>query len=196
MPLTEELLAGFAALPSFGKRARDRARARFGRTVRIVHRGAAGRALPALGRGDATFAAPERADLQRGDTWIEPVEPTPTGRQAFVERLVALRTELADLDEVAFAPVPTSPAGPCALWAVAAARLALPESVRIAARFDVLGTHVAQIALSFGADTLEGPITAERSLPLAGVFRPTETSRPALEALVRSAGAEPMERTP
>ncbi len=193
MLTADEILASFDVLPAFGRRARELR----GRTVRIVARGALGPELPALGRDEATVPAPAAPpSLEPGDTWIAPVVPTPEGRRRFAEDLARLAAAFDGIEDAAFAPVPASTSGACALWAVAAARLVLPGPVRIAARFDALGTHVAQIALSFGADTLEGPVTAERALPLAGVFRPTETSRPALEALVRSAGASPLEADP
>jgi len=42
-----------------------------------------------------------------------------------------------------------------------------------------------------GADTLSGPIDDARVLPLAGVPRPTESTRDGLIALVRHAGLSP-----
>ncbi len=189
--LTDEaLVAGFEHLPAFGRRGRDRARALWGASVRIVHRPAVSPEA-AVCREDAVFPAPAAPDLRPGDTWILPLSADPARRADFVAALRRAAVHLRGRRDVAVAPVPEATCGPLVLWAVTAARLLLPNPVRVAARFDVLGNHVAQTAIAFGADTLEGPVTAERSLPLAGVFRPTETSRPALEALVRFAGATP-----
>ena len=61
------------------------------------------------------------------------------------------------------------------------------------ARHDQLGPHLAQVALGFGADTLSGPVSESRSLPLAGTTRPTESSHEGLCTLVRQAGLEPVD---
>ena len=77
------------------------------------------------------------------------------------------------------------------LWLIASARLVLPAAIRVLARHDLLGIRLAQLALDFGADTLCGPVTQARSLPLAGVTRPNETSLDALCELVRQVGLTP-----
>jgi hypothetical protein len=89
------------------------------------------------------------------------------------------------------APYSPRPGGLLRLHLIAAARLALPLSIRVEARHDLLGVRLAQVALDFGADTLAGPIDAGRHLPLAGVPRPSETSRDALAMLIRQAGLDP-----
>lgn len=90
------------------------------------------------------------------------------------------------------APWCPTPGGLFRLHLIAAARLALPPTVRVEVRHDLIGVRLAQVALGFGADTLAGPQDAGRHLPLAGVPRPNETSEAALCELVRQAGLEPI----
>lgn len=108
------------------------------------------------------------------------------------------RTYVQWLSRVAAAGVhgdlaPTGPdaAGLHKLWCIAAARLRLPACVRVQVRHDLVGIRLTQIALGMGADVLAGPIEADRTLPLAGVTRPTETTRAGLRTLVRQAGLRP-----
>jgi 2-iminoacetate synthase ThiH len=116
----------------------------------------------------------------------------------FAEYLIALRAELGGRPEVEFAIAPFSlePGGTHRLWAIGAARLALPPRVRVQARHDLIGIRIAQIALAFGADIIAGPVREDRSLPVAGVTRPTESSPAGLDALIRQAGFEPVHQTP
>ena len=58
----------------------------------------------------------------------------------------------------------------------------------MAARHDLVGIRLAQLAVGFGADTLAGPIEPDRVLPLAGVTRPDENTLAGLTALVESLG--------
>lgn len=90
------------------------------------------------------------------------------------------------------APWCPTPGGLFRLHLIAAARLALPPTVRVEVRHDLIGVRLAQVALGFGADTLAGPQDAGRHLPLAGVPRPNETSEAALCELVRQAGLDPI----
>ena len=116
---------------------------------------------------------------------------TPTTRPycAYLERLSD-----AALPEAIFAPWCRESRGIHRLWCVAAARVALPDQIRVAARHDLLGIRVAQVALGFGADALAGPIEPDRTLPLAGVTRPTENTRAGLRALIEQAGLRPTTR--
>jgi hypothetical protein len=128
-----------------------------------------------------------------------PVEPTD---EASAQRYVAWLLALAErerrdpvagnphLGPCAVAPFSVHAAGTHRLWAISAARLALPASIRVEARHDLIGIRLAQVALGFGADTLSGPVTADRHLPVAGVTRPDETSITGLRNLIEQAGLE------
>ena len=115
------------------------------------------------------------------------VPASAAGRRRFAEYVLSLGTA----PPCSIAPVSGEPAGLHSLWCVAAARLALPAQVRVEARHDFLGTHLAQLALGFGADVLSGPIADSRHLPLAGTTRPTERSREGLFTLVEQVGLHP-----
>lgn len=107
------------------------------------------------------------------------------------EEYVRLLFSLAGEPDIAVAPYTTQPEGTRRLWAIAAARLVLAPTARVEAHHHRLGIRLAQVALGFGADTLAGPVEADRSLPLAGVTRPNETSRAGLCQLVSQVGLRP-----
>lgn len=150
-----------------------------------------GDAAPPVGQGAAGGVLgdpgwPDPAILRPGDRLVLQVDR---------ERLAAYFDYLVRLAAVApadlsFAPVCARPGGLLRLHLIAAARIALPGHVRVEARHDLLGIRLAQVALGFGADTLAGPITAARRLPLAGVPRPDEATPAGLGALVERAGLE------
>jgi hypothetical protein len=155
---------------------------------------------PAILRRDQLLpcvAWPEPDAWQPGDRVMIPVEPNDE-REA--ERYVAWLIDLAAhetleplgesplLGPCSVAPFCADPAGTHRLWMIAAARLALPPSIRVEARHDLIGIRLAQVALGFGADTLGGPIEADRHLPVAGVTRPNEASVAGLRNLIEQAG--------
>jgi len=91
---------------------------------------------------------------------------------------VARRRELADEARI---HVPTAPAttddvvvvganaparGTALLRHIASLRLGGPIGLRIVVDFGALGLEVAQVALSFGASDLAGPIASRRGLPM------------------------------
>jgi hypothetical protein len=133
------------------------------------------------------------ASLLRRDDLVT-VQVPASSAPKFCEYLSSLARALADVDPsrcptpFVFAPWCAEPQGIHRLWTVAAARIALPPSVHVGARHDLLGIRVAQVALGFGASALVGPIEPDRSLPLAGVTRPTENTRAGLRALVEQVG--------
>lgn len=130
---------------------------------------------------------PEADALQPGDVVSVHVDAGDADDYcAYLERLSD-----AALPEAIFAPWCRDARGIHRLWCVAAARVALPDHIRVAARHDLLGIRVAQVALGFGADALAGPIEPDRTLPLAGVTRPTENTRAGLRALIEQAGLRP-----
>jgi hypothetical protein len=131
---------------------------------------------------------PDPAALRPGDRLIVQVDRARLG--AYFDYLGRLAAGApADLS---FAPVCARPGGLFRLHLIAAARVALPGRVRVEARHDLLGIRLAQVALGFGADTLAGPLAAQRRLPLAGVPRPDEATTAGLAALVERAGLEPV----
>jgi hypothetical protein len=155
---------------------------------------------PALLRRDElvlldTWPAP--AAWQAGDRVMLPIPPNDEAvARRYVEWLLALAArETVEpvepnplLGPCSLAPYSADAAGSHRLWAIAVARLALPATIRVEARHDLVGIRLAQVALGFGADTLAGPITAERHLPVAGVTRPDETSITGLRKLIEQAG--------
>jgi hypothetical protein len=130
-----------------------------------------------------------------GDHVAIAVEP---GDDAACERYATwlLRLAASELPPSSLAPWSRQPGGTARLWAIAIARLVLPSHVRVEARHDLVGIRLAQIALAFGADTLSGPIVADRKLPVAGVTRPTEATLAGLRNLIEQAGFEPVIEDP
>ncbi len=175
-------------------RARVRRDTWFGRHIRIAAVEArAGDDLPEAalvrdGRLEQLDAWPT-ASLRPGDELLVHVDATDEARAAWARGLVELVAR--EPAEVSIAPFSRTTAGLHRLWCIAAARVLLPARVRVVARHDLLGIRLAQVALGFGADTLAGPISPDRSLPLCGVTRPDETSFAGLATLVRHAGLLP-----
>lgn len=80
------------------------------------------------------------------------------------------------------------------LKTVATARLVLDNFPHIKAYWIMLGLKLAQTALHFGADDLEGTIVQEKITHEAGATTAAGLSRQDLEDLIRSAGFVPTER--
>jgi aminodeoxyfutalosine synthase len=57
-----------------------------------------------------------------------------------------------------------------------------------------IGTKLAQIALSFGADDLVGTVVDETITHAAGARTSSGLTRPEFERIIREAGREPFER--
>jgi hypothetical protein len=158
------------------------------------------REVPAPAPRPEVAALYRDGDWSRCDTWPAPstwkagdrivCNVAPERANAWVEYLQSAGEVPAGCS---LAPYSTEPAGTHKLWLVASARLALPPSVRVEARHDLLGIRVAQVALGFGADTLSGPIEPDRKLPLAGTTRPNENTRAGLFALVEQTGLSAVE---
>ncbi|NDY43196.1 aminofutalosine synthase MqnE [Dissulfurirhabdus thermomarina] len=77
---------------------------------------------------------------------------------------------------------------------IAVARLVLDNIPHIKAYWVMLGPKVAQIALSFGADDLDGTVLEERITHMAGAETEQAMARTEMERLIRAAGREPVER--
>lgn len=181
--------------PRCGQLADERRAALFGRSagIRVVPERPQPRADIVVERGDVQLeldALPEATHWQAGDCVLVAIEP---GDEAGCERYVAWLARLAALPrDCSLAPWSRAPGGTARLWAIAVSRLLAPDHVRVAARHDLIGIRLAQIALAFGADTLAGPVAADRKLPVAGVTRPTEATLGGLRNLITQAGLEPL----
>ncbi|MBL4683628.1 MAG: hypothetical protein JKY37_03485 [Nannocystaceae bacterium] len=165
--------------------------ARSGDTIAIRSAPAHAIPEPALiirnGRQHPQTEWPTSASCQRGDRIVVSVAASVQAR----ERYVAWLSSLALPEGCTLAPCSADDGALHRLWCVAATRLVLPTSVSVEARHDLLGIRLGQLALAMGADTLSGPFAVDRVLPLAGVPRPTESTRDGLAALVRWAGCKP-----
>jgi len=123
-----------------------------------------------------------------------------------VEHLLALR-ELQDETHgfVAFIPLAfhpentglahlPKPSGFLDLKTVAVSRLLLDNFDHIKAYWIMLTPRIAQIALRFGADDMDGTVVEEKIYHDAGATTAQFTSRAELERLIRQAGRVPVER--
>jgi hypothetical protein len=170
--------------------------------IRSAAFGTGARVLEAPAHG-----APERASILRGDVQLA-LDAWPVATEWRPGDRVLVRVELADaspwaewlatlaastLPRASLAPFSRALGGTQRLWAIAAARIALPTHVHVEARYDLLGIRLAQVALGFGADVLAGPIEPERALPLAGLPRPDERTRSGLRALIEQVGLTAVE---
>jgi aminodeoxyfutalosine synthase len=77
---------------------------------------------------------------------------------------------------------------------IAVSRLVLDNFPHIKAYWQMLGAKIAQIALRFGADDIDGTVVEEKIYHDAGATTPQGLRRSELERLIREAGREPMER--
>jgi aminodeoxyfutalosine synthase len=86
------------------------------------------------------------------------------------------------------------PGGVDDLKTIAVARLYLDNFKHIKAYWVMLGEKIAQVALTFGADDLDGTVVDEKIGHEAGADSPRGMSREGIERLILEAGREPMER--
>ena len=86
------------------------------------------------------------------------------------------------------------PTGVESLKTIAVSRLLLDNFPHIKAYWVMLGLKLAQAALHFGADDLEGTIVAEKIVHQAGAETAVGLTRADLEELILSAGLRPVER--
>ncbi len=80
------------------------------------------------------------------------------------------------------------------LKCIAASRLLLDNFDHIKAYWIMLTPPVAQIALRFGADDIDGTVIEEKIYHDAGATTPQHMTRAQLERLIRAAGRSPLER--
>jgi aminodeoxyfutalosine synthase len=118
-------------------------------------------------------------------------------------RLRDLQEETGGFD--AFIPLPFHPrntqmphfrgtGGIDDLRTIAISRLILDNFDHIKAFWIMLGTKLAQVSLSFGADDLDGTVVEEKITHFAGAQTPEALSREELVSLIKEAGREPVER--
>jgi len=86
------------------------------------------------------------------------------------------------------------PTGYDGLRTYAAARLFLDNFDHLKAYWVMLGERLAQTALSFGVDDLDGTVLEERIYHMAGAKTPQALAEPQLHRLIRAAGRVPAER--
>jgi aminodeoxyfutalosine synthase len=86
------------------------------------------------------------------------------------------------------------PSGVMDLKTMAISRLMLDNFPHIKAYWVMLGIKTAQVALSFGADDLDGTVVHEKIYHEAGAETPQEMSVGEIERLIREAGRVPIER--
>jgi aminodeoxyfutalosine synthase len=77
---------------------------------------------------------------------------------------------------------------------IAVARLVLDNFPHIKAYWQMMSPKIAQIALRFGADDIDGTVIEEKIYHDAGATTPQGMRRSELERLIREAGREPRER--
>lgn len=78
----------------------------------------------------------------------------------------------------------------------AVARLYLDNIPHLKAYWVMLGVSLAQIALSYGVDDIDGTVMEETIYRMTGVGAPQALSAAELEGLILEAGREPVERDP
>jgi len=88
----------------------------------------------------------------------------------------------------------TKPSGLVDLKVMAIARLMLDNFPHIKAYWQMLGVKTAQVALSFGADDIDGTVVHETIYHAAGSDSPQELSVADLRRLIEEAGRTPVER--
>jgi aminodeoxyfutalosine synthase len=86
------------------------------------------------------------------------------------------------------------PTGIDDLKMVAVSRLMLDNFDHIKAYWVMLTPRIAQVALRFGADDLDGTVVEEKIYHDAGATTPEHLTRVELERLIRAAGRVPVER--
>ena len=80
------------------------------------------------------------------------------------------------------------------LRTMAAARLLLDNFDHLKAFWVMLTPDLAQVALRFGADDIDGTVVREEITHAAGARTPQRLTPETLKHLVRAAGCEPVER--
>ena len=77
---------------------------------------------------------------------------------------------------------------------LATSRLVLDNVPHLKAYWIMISPKLAQVALSFGADDIDGTVVEETIYHMAGAETEQQLSRAELERIVREAGYRPVER--
>ena len=144
-----------------------------------------------------------RAGLKSNCTMLHGHIETPAERVDHLDRLRCLQDETGGFqtyiplsfhpENSAMADVP----GPTALdelREVAVARLLLDNIPHVKAYWILMDVPIAQLALSFGADDVDGTVAEERIYHEAGATTPQQVQRAELIQWIRDAGRIPVER--
>lgn len=91
-------------------------------------------------------------------------------------------------------PVEHPPTGFDSLRTIAVSRLYLDNFDHITAYWIGLGTKLAQVALSYGADDLHGTILEEKIFHMAGADTPQSQTRAEMVKAIKEAGRQPAQR--
>ena len=117
---------------------------------------------------------------------LRSLQEKPGGFQTFIP--LAFHPENTGLDHL------EKPSGLFDLRTIALSRLMLDNFPHIKAYWVMLGVKTAQIALSFGADDLDGTVVHEKIYHDAGAETPQALTVNEIGHLIREAGREPVER--
>src|SRR4029434_7558605 len=108
------------------------------------------------------------------------------GFMAFIPLcFIPYETQLAHLPE---------PTGLTDLKQIAVSRIYLDNFDHVKVYWIMTGVKIAQVALNFGADDLDGTVTQERIVHMAGAKTPEALSADTIQKLIREAGRVPTER--
>ncbi|MCX7886573.1 MAG: aminofutalosine synthase MqnE [Verrucomicrobiae bacterium] len=88
----------------------------------------------------------------------------------------------------------SGPSGYDILKTLAIARIYFDNIEHIKAYWIALGVKLAQVALSFGVDDLDGTVLEEKIFHMAGATTPQRMLREELERMIREAGFRPVQR--
>jgi aminodeoxyfutalosine synthase len=108
------------------------------------------------------------------------------GFQTFIP--LAFHPDNSRMDEI------PKPSGVMDLKTMAISRLMLDNFPHIKAYWVMLGIKTAQVALSFGADDLDGTVVHEKIYHEAGADTPQEVTVAEIRRLIAEAGRDPVER--
>lgn len=149
------------------------------------------------------MSAAHRMGFKTNATMLYGHIETPEERVAHLLRLRGLQDETAGFSAfipLSFHPKNTrlshlpGPTGWDDLKNVAVARLLLDNFDHIKAYWVMIGEKTAQVALSFGADDLDGTVIEEKITHMAGATSAKGLTQEQLEAMIRSAGFDPVQR--
>src|SRR3990167_4120902 len=118
--------------------------------------------------------------------FLRDLQDTTGGFMTFIPlSFIPFETQMAHLPE---------PTGLSDLKQIAVSRIYLDNFDHIKVYCIMTGVRIAQVALSFGADDIDGTVTEERIVHMAGAKTPESLSAETLQRLIRETGRDPVER--